>query len=107
MARESTQRREVMTDELPNIRRALKGEAPDKSTKLVPVLVTLDWANLPYHRLANEYDMEDEHEQAAITESIKANGVLAGEQVTLCRAQGKVVETTTRCDASCVRSADG
>src|SRR5260370_597597 len=94
MARESTQRREVMTDELPNIRRALKGEAPDKSTKLVPVLVTLDWANLPYHRLANKYDMADEHEQAAITESIKANGFFSDEPITLFREDGKTWEIT-------------
>ncbi len=83
-----------MTDELPNIRRALKGEAPDKSTKLVPVLVTLDWANLPYHRLANEYDMADEHEQAAITESIKANGFFADEPIMLFREDGKTWEIT-------------
>jgi hypothetical protein len=76
-------------DELPNIRRALKGEAP---SKLIPVLVTLDWAGLPYHRLANEYPMADEHEQAAITESIKANGFFPDEPIILFREDGKTWE---------------
>ncbi len=78
-----------MTD-TPSIRRHLVAQAePEKGTKLVPILVALDWANLPYHRLANEYPMADEHEQAAITESIKANGFFQDEPIILFREDGK------------------
>jgi hypothetical protein len=60
--------------------------------KLVPIIGTVDWNNLPYHRLANEFDMANEHEQAAIVESIRKNGFFADEPIILFREDGRTWE---------------
>ena len=60
--------------------------------KLIPIIGTVDWVNLPYHRLANEFEMANEHEQAAIVESIRRNGFFADEPIWLFREDGKTWE---------------